>query len=267
MTILRTLLLWLVPTAWAASEVTSGKASASWIGASASIPSSGTLQTSIRIRMEPGWHVYWTQPGEGGMKTDITLRLPPGWTHESPGFPPPQRFLTGELASFGYEGSVLIPVVIRAAPDFTAPVELKAGVSWLACNQDACVPGDAELSLHVRPGPASPTAEASTIEAALRSLPRPLGNEVKLHLTDQGTTLGLRLTGLGHPLDFSSYEAFPATPDLIQPSAVIRFVKVGNSWSATAPKSPYAPTNIRELKLVLASKQTPDSWEISWKAE
>lgn len=251
-----------------AAEVISGRASATWITASGTVRPAELVHTAVRIRMEPGWHIYWIHPGEGGVKTAVECRPPSGWTVEGPRFPPPQRFLTGGLASFGYEGTVLLPLQLRAPTGFASPATLTAKVSWLACSEDACVPGEAELTLTLRPGDASATPDADAIAAALRTIPRPAAEGMSLTVTEDGPNLKLQLTGpAGNPTDFSRFDVFPATPDIIPPAAVLRFTQEGPAWTASAPKGEFAPPRIRGLTLVLAAKDGTESWEIPWKAE
>lgn len=249
-----------------AADVTSGRASASWITASETARPGELVHSAVRIRIDPGWHIYWTQPGEGGVKTEISCKPPAGWVVEGPGYPPPKRFLTGELASFGYEGTVLFPLTIRTPAGFGEPASLVARVSWLACSEDACVPGEAELTLTLRPGNASATDQAGAIATALRKIPRPAAEGLSLAVSEDGPLLKFQLTApAGNGTDFSTFDVFPATPDIIAPTAILRFAREGGAWSASAPKSGYAPSRIDAITLVLASRNDGESWEIPWK--
>ncbi len=36
--------------------------------------------TALRLRMEPGWHTYWQNPGDAGLPTTIEWELPAGFS-------------------------------------------------------------------------------------------------------------------------------------------------------------------------------------------
>ena len=41
-----------------------------------------TVMAGIELRMPPGWHTYWRNPGESGKPTTVEWELPPGITAE-----------------------------------------------------------------------------------------------------------------------------------------------------------------------------------------
>jgi DsbC/DsbD-like thiol-disulfide interchange protein len=56
----------------------------------------------LRLEMQPGWHVYWKQPGDSGLPPRVKWSLPAGFAAEDLAFPYPQRFTEGTLATYGY---------------------------------------------------------------------------------------------------------------------------------------------------------------------
>lgn len=257
-----------IPLALHAGELRSGHASVEWITSSKTTLGHEPLNTAIRIRVDEGWHIYWMQPGDVGMRTSVECQVPPGWKIDGPKFPTPRRFLTGKLASFGYENAVLLPITLTPPSTCDASAEFKAKVSWLACNEDACVPGDAELTLRINPGPITNTTHTAAIMESIRMIPQSAAGRMTLELADVGSHLQMKLTTAnGKCPDFSTFEVFPATPQIIQSSSIIRFARQGESWVATALKSEYAPPSIRELQLILAEDDGTSSWELTWKAK
>ncbi len=106
-----------------------------------------TLTVGIRLRMEPGWHTYWRNPGDSGLPTRVKWTLPTGFEAGEIRWPHPIRFSSGSLVSYGYEREVLLPVEIRTPPAIAArQVRLTARVDWLECK-GVCLPGKTELSL------------------------------------------------------------------------------------------------------------------------
>lgn len=104
-----------------------------------------SFHLGVLLEPEPGWHVYWRNPGEAGLATEVAYDLPEGFGMGELGWPAPVYFeQPGGLAGFGYEDPVVLAAEV-AAPDrvvSSAPVSVTA--SWLACK-DVCVLGSAEL--------------------------------------------------------------------------------------------------------------------------
>lgn len=61
------------------------------------------FSVGIHITLEPGWHIYWKNPGDAGMAPEITWDLPEGFTAAPIIWPAPQKFTTMEMIGYGYE--------------------------------------------------------------------------------------------------------------------------------------------------------------------
>lgn len=250
----------------ALAGVRSGKAEVEWRGVAAQYQAGKPLQTALRLVLDEGWHTYWENPGEGGMKISVTWKLPPGWVAGELEHPIPQRFAAGGLAGFGYKGSVVFPVAFTAPPDATGPVKLTGKVSWLTCNDESCIPGDAELALALDSSAAVPTEDTPWIHAALAHIPRSRASDLHLVVRENSDSLLLKIQPEpGISLDLTDRAVFPATPDCVAPSALIEFKRVGAHWLAEVPKGEYAPTPLRELRLVFAEKAGCAPFSLTWK--
>jgi thiol:disulfide interchange protein DsbD len=251
----------------AAAEIRPGRAAVQWIAESPACQPGKPLKTAIRMVHDQGWHSYWINPGEAGIKTSAEWKMPPGWTNGGIRFPAPRRFLTSDLAGFGYEGTVLLPVTITPPADFTGTARLTAVVSWLACGEDGCVPGKTEVHLDLSAGDAKPSPDAGTIHNAHRKLPRPAVGFPRLSVTDKGKNLVLMIeTESDATLDLDGREFFPANPDVIDPRVPIRFARNGGVWTTEVAKSEYAASPVRQLTLVLDPKEESDALELTWTA-
>jgi thiol:disulfide interchange protein DsbD len=101
----------------------------------------------IYFKLEPGWHIYWINPGDAGEPPHIQWTLPKGITAGPMQFPAPKRLPLGPLMDFGYENEVLFPLKLHVVDGVKAgPVTLHAKVDWLVCRA-TCIPGKAELEL------------------------------------------------------------------------------------------------------------------------
>ncbi|HTV81348.1 MAG TPA: protein-disulfide reductase DsbD domain-containing protein [Acidobacteriaceae bacterium] len=161
-----------------------------------------TFTAGLDFRLEPHWHVYWTNAGDSGEPPTIDWKLPPSITAGPMQFPAPARLPLGPLMDFGYENEVVFPIPIQVASDFHSarnPAVLSAHVGWLVCSA-VCIPGKADLSL-TRPAlnaaPAAPSIDAdaqSLIARFQNKLPQPLpaADSATFSTTPQGFVLDLR---------------------------------------------------------------------------
>ncbi|MBC7979393.1 MAG: hypothetical protein H7Y36_02405, partial [Armatimonadetes bacterium] len=126
-------------------------ATAEWITESSATDPGKSIRTILKMTVDPGWHTYWINPGEGGLPLKLNAQIPAGWTLGEIQYPAPKQFKTGGLSGFGYEGEIHFPLLITPPPKAAKIPPLTATLSWLTCNDDACVPGKAELSLAPAP--------------------------------------------------------------------------------------------------------------------
>ena len=104
-----------------------------------------TVWVGVHLKMEPGWHTYWKNPGEAGMATKIVWHLPQGVTAGDIQWPLPEKLPPAEVTTYGYENEVMLLVPLKLAGDVKpGPLALSAKVSWLECKEQ-CLPGDATV--------------------------------------------------------------------------------------------------------------------------
>src|SRR5262249_43821901 len=159
------------------------------------------------FRMDPGWHVYWRNPGDSGLATRVRWQVdgaelgPLGW-------PAPQVSRDEDLAesSYGCTDSVLLASgLVRLAPP-GGPRAVRVEVDFLACK-DQCIPGRVSLSRDLDralAGASSPEMARRTralFERFAERLPRPasaLGVAVDVHdvrlAARAGESVSARLT-------------------------------------------------------------------------
>ena len=132
--------------AWAASS----SADAAHLRVELMVPGSSLYsndalnQAGLYFKLEPGWHVYWMNPGDAGEPPHIHWTLPDGITAGPLQFPAPKRVPLGPLMDFGYEDEVLFPFQLHAAENAKpGPAVLHAKVDWLVCRE-VCIPRSEE---------------------------------------------------------------------------------------------------------------------------
>jgi len=114
------------------------------------------LQLGIYFRLEPGWHIYWINPGDSGQPPSFKWQLPPGFTAGEVQWPRPERMQSSaELADYGYHDDTLLMVPILA-PQFINDEQLRGlrfavEAKWLVCRE-VCIPEHASLELFLHSG-------------------------------------------------------------------------------------------------------------------
>ncbi len=128
------------------------------------------FRLGLRIVMAPGWHTYWRNPGDAGAPPDVSLVLPAGARATGLAWPAPHRQPEGGLMTFGYSGSLLLPLTVTPPPG-SRPLTVQARAQWLVCR-DVCVPEQGRFTLTLPPGAGGPSAEAPLFAAAAAAVPR-----------------------------------------------------------------------------------------------
>ena len=150
------------------------------------------MRFGLRFDLEPGWHIYWQNPGDSGGPPEAAWTLPPGMMAAGFEWPAPERIDIGGLINYGYHNTVLLPVPVAVAAGARIPPDLtvKTSLRWMACA-NLCVPGKAELVLQF------PLREAeqaqledwkAALDAARRQVPTPAPASWKASASSAGDT-------------------------------------------------------------------------------
>jgi suppressor for copper-sensitivity B len=129
----------------------------------------GALRLGLHFMLQPGWKIYWRSPGDAGLPPSVDWAGSENVTVGATGWPAPERFSYYGLETFGYEGEAVLPIDARV-PDRSAPVQLRAAVSFLTCAA-VCVPNDVTLSLDLPAGAGASPESAALIDRFMRSVP------------------------------------------------------------------------------------------------
>jgi thiol:disulfide interchange protein len=149
----------------------------------ASVAPGTTLWVDLHLRIKPGWHVYWRNPGDSGLPTAIEWHLPPGFSAGDILWPVPEHFVQNDIGNYGYAGTADLLVPITTPKDIALgdTATLTADASWLACAE-ICIPGGAQLSLNLpdSTAPGAPDPAAARLFTAVRDrlpLPAPFATQ------------------------------------------------------------------------------------------
>jgi DsbC/DsbD-like thiol-disulfide interchange protein len=209
----------------------------------------------LLMRHQPHWHSYWKNPGDSGMPTSFRWTLPEGVSAGAIEWPTPQRLPLGPLVNYGYEGEVLLPVLLTLAPAFRADVlAVKLRADWLVCK-DICIPQQGEFALTVHAGAPSPAkmAHAAAFARARAELPQVLdGATAQARVQDQA--LVLQAQGLPPSWQGRAVEFFAEDAGVIEHAAVPEQRWDGASLHLRVPLSAQRSESPQPMRAVLVAR-------------
>ena len=208
----------------------------------------------LYFKLEPGWHVYWENPGDAGEPPHIHWTLPEGVTAEPLQFTAPKRLPLGPLMDFGYEDEVLFPfrlVFAKSVKPGTAVIHAK--VDWLVCRE-RCIPGKADLEITQKilaSAPATEPDDGPGVDIWKRlapSLPDPLppGDRAFFQPTKDGFRLSVE-TGQRE----TEAAFFPEDQDIIDNPAPQKLTPTATGLTLDLKKDAILTANPTQLKGVL----------------
>src|SRR5690349_9803447 len=140
----------------AAPQVPAPHARVELISRQTAIAPGAGLQLGIHFTLEPGWHVYWINPGDSGQPPSFQWQLPPGFTAGEVQWPRPERMQSSaELADYGYHDETLLMVPMHAPRSINDEqlrgLRFAVEAKWLVCRE-VCIPEHASLELFLHSG-------------------------------------------------------------------------------------------------------------------
>ncbi|MDM0078208.1 protein-disulfide reductase DsbD family protein [Variovorax sp. J2P1-59] len=231
----------------------------------------------LQITHQPEWHTYWKNAGDSGLPTELAWSLPPGVSSGDIAWPVPRKIPIGNLANYGFEGTVLLPVPLTVAPDFKPPTSLTGAAeldvrlkaSWLVCRKE-CIPEEGEFQLKL-PLQGSTALHKAEFDAALAAQPAALPKPGEIAIA--GDKLQIRLDGLPASARGKTLEFFPETPEVVHTAAVLGKDWTqswqGDAWTATVPLAEQrsASPPVMPVVVALAEADRQAGQPIAWRAE
>lgn len=208
---------------------------------------------AVRIRLDPGWHTYWTNAGDSGLPLELEWTLPDGFEAGPLRWPVPRLIPVAPLMTYGYEGEVY------ALAEVTPPSDLEAGdvvlagrADYLVC-EELCLPATEEFALTLRAaGAAVPDAAGSAAIAAARGrLPEPAGGwRTRAWTTDAGYVFEVvPPAGTVLPAPY----LFVDSIDVVEHAAPQRVYRRGDAVLLVLERSTFADRDVDLLRGVLVA--------------
>ena len=142
---------------------------------SASLPGDGGAVTvGFRLEPDPGWHAYWINPGDAGLPVTLRWTLPEGFAAAEPRYPTPHVIPFGDLVTYGFDEPILLLAELTVPAGLSEnAIELAVKARWVVCDDELCVPEQANLTLTLPVGDgAADAAQAERFASARSKLPR-----------------------------------------------------------------------------------------------
>ncbi len=236
-----------------AAEGRRSPARASLVAERGAVVAGAKATVGVRLEMDPGWHVYWRNPGDSGVPPTVRWTLPEGVKAGEPRWPAPRRVMAGGLVGFIHEDDLLLPVEIEIPEGYAADtVPLRAEVTWLVCT-DICLDGGATvtLDLPVAKEAGAPDPRWKDLFARTRAaLPRdpPAG---ALRARRDGDRVVLDAGGEAAGVDVAPVY-FPEDDATIEMAAPQEVVRGDGRWTLRLRPAPRRVAPVERLRGVLA---------------
>jgi hypothetical protein len=172
------------------------------------------FHVGVLLQIDPGWHIYWENPGESGSPTRVKITAPPAIAVDPVRYPIPKTFVQpGNLTGYGYEGQAMLIARVVVPQDWPKgkSIGLTADASWLNCK-DVCFPGKAKLDLSIAVGDENENDNSELFETWHARLPI------------QGAGAIMPFSGVGPPTDLKLHwknavrdvEVLPIPPEAME---------------------------------------------------
>lgn len=210
------------------------------------------LWVGVLFHLDPGWHIYWQNPGDSGTSPRIQWDLPARYRAAAIQWPTPKRLGSGSIIDYGYEGQVLLMAYVDASADSanagSANESISADVKYVVCSE-ICIPGKARLTLPVRNAGRSPSADMaerdSLFQKTVAELPKLRPESWRVSATQDKEHFVLAVRGAS-PVNTPGF--LPLDADQIENSAPQVFVRGPTGFSLTLKKSDQLAKPISELR-------------------
>jgi thiol:disulfide interchange protein len=214
-----------------------------------------TVWVGLQLAHQPEWHTYWKNSGDSGLPTALQWTLPPGVMAGDIAWPVPKKIPIGDLANYGYDGTVLLPVPLTITPDFKpsllgSDIEIKLKANWLVCRRE-CIPEEGEFTLRL-PVRGSTALNGAAFEASQQAQPQVVNGDSRVLI--EGKRLQVSVAGLPSALQGKTLEFFPETSEVIETAGPWTQRWQGALWTANVPLSVQRTQSPNVMPVVLVAE-------------
>ena len=98
----------------------------------------------IKFEIEPGWHIYWKNPGDSGLPAEIEWKNTESIEFKKFLWPSPQKTPEQTLMTYGYYNEVVLPAIFSVDSDYIKNGSSIFEIDFLICEK-ICIPEKAVI--------------------------------------------------------------------------------------------------------------------------
>ena len=98
----------------------------------------------IKFEIEPGWHIYWKNPGDSGLPAEIEWKNTESIEFKKFLWPSPQKTPEEPLMTYGYYNEVVLPAIFSVDSDYIKNGSSIFEIDFLICEK-ICIPEKAVI--------------------------------------------------------------------------------------------------------------------------
>lgn len=205
----------------AAAQPDDRRASAELIADHSVVAAGTTFYAGLKMKMQPGWHIYWKNPGDAGLPPRLIPEEGTSIPSDHIGdflWPLPDLLpvAPGRIMDYGYSDEVIFAFPVTLPAEATGNLTLVAEADYLIC-EDICIPESADVSLSLAIGDARINeTDGRQIASWIARVPARFSGEARFDDTGPAWTLSLGRAG-GLP-DQARVRFFPYGHEISHPA-------------------------------------------------
>lgn len=131
----------------------------------------GSMLLGVKFTIEPGWYLYWKNPGDAGLPIAVKWELPASYSVGELLYPTPTKMVEKNIVAYGYKDELVLIAKLSAASQRRTAGTVKAALNWLVCKE-SCIRGKATVELPLT----APPSKKDLLDRYERRLPRALSD-------------------------------------------------------------------------------------------
>jgi DsbC/DsbD-like thiol-disulfide interchange protein len=195
-----------------------------------------TVWVGIHFQLEPGWHIYWVNPGDSGEPARVQWRVPTGWSAGPISWPAPTRMQNPAGVDYGYHDEATLLTKVKVSPQAKpgSTNQLNADANWLVCKE-ICIAqqGSASVTMRVAAKSSPDSSGKTVIEAAKARLPKPVPEDWKANVMKNPRNL---LLNFMPGVKVESAEFFPLERQIIENAGTQKLSSTSTRAQLALPK-------------------------------
>tara|TARA_R110000868_G_scaffold189695_2_gene433135 strand:+ start:179937 stop:182174 length:2238 start_codon:yes stop_codon:yes gene_type:complete len=204
----------------------------------------------VELNIQPGWHIYWENPGDTGFKTEIDLTFDKNVNVLEPfKTKTPQTFNTAGLINYGFDKNVLYFTAAEytdAKNDFSLFVT--ANIKYLVCNE-ICIPEEISVQRAFTLGSDTTPSVDASVFATAQSLTAISNPNVSASAKNVNHFYVIEIKGLDSGVASASF--IPNEEGIIEDNYKQTWIKTNSGYTLTLKKDIQSKKDVKDINGIL----------------